>query len=175
MFDETSHDDEPGVRRFAWIETGPGGDDGRRSYGTIEIGGGKLRLSCNSRRRLGIGRQLVEKHGGEFVRHLGDTFESVDDLKRRVAVEQPRPAPNRIDPEIERKLIEKVKSEHYARWVDEPLPALDGQTPREAVRSEVGRRAVEDLLRALENREERERRKGRAAFDCSHLRRSLGL
>jgi hypothetical protein len=177
MFDETtSHDDQPGVRRFAWIETGPGGDDGRRSYGSIEIAGGKLRLSSNSRRRLGIGRQLVEKHGGEFVRHLGDTFESVDDLKRR-ALEQPQPAPapKPIDPEIERKLIEKVKSEHYARWVDEPVPALNGQTPREAVKSEVGRRAVEDLLRGLENREERERRKGRAAFDCSQLRRSLGL
>ena len=101
----------------------------------------------------------------------------MEDLKRRASTEQPqaRPAPKRIDPEIERKLIEKVKSEHYARWVDEPLPALNGQTPRQAVKSEVGRRAVEELLRGLENREERERREGRAAFDCSTLRRSLGL
>ena len=100
----------------------------------------------------------------------------MDELKRR-AVEQPQPAPapQRIDPEIERKLIEKVKSEHYARWVDEPLPALNGQTPREAVKSEVGRRAVEELLRGLENREDRERREGRAAFDCSAVRKSLGL
>ena len=164
-------DGKPGVRSFAWLEQTEGP---RRSYGRIEIRGGGLRIECNSRKRLVIGRQLVEKHAGAWLRHLGDTFTSLDELKRRAGEAAP-PRDSGLPPEVERDLLLKLKTEHYARWVDEPLPALDGRTPREAMGSASGRRAVEDLLRLLENGEERARLSGDVAYDVAELRRLLGM
>jgi hypothetical protein len=68
-----------------------------------------------------------------------------------------------------------MKAEHYAKWPDEPLPALEGKAPREAIRSASGRKAVEDLLRMMENGEERARKKGGAVFDFTAIRQALGL
>lgn len=167
---------DPGARSFAWLEQGSEGP--RRSYGHIEVRDGKLRLECNSRKRLIIGRQLIEEHGGAWLRHLGDSFESLDAMKKKVwGRKTPRSARHEsaLPPEVEREILSKIKSEHYAQWVDERLPALDGRTPREAARSETGRHALEDLLRTMENAEERARLEGRAAFDFSVVRKSLGM
>ena len=43
----------------------------------VFVGIGRLRLECNSRKRLERGRSLVEDYAGAHVRHLGDSFESV--------------------------------------------------------------------------------------------------
>jgi hypothetical protein len=80
-----------------------------------------------------------------------------------------------LHPEIQGKLLLKIKAQHYAAWANQPLPVLDGQTPREAVKSEAGRRAVEELLRGLEDGEAGTRLEGQPVYDFSGLRKSLGL
>ncbi|MBZ5624593.1 MAG: SEC-C domain-containing protein [Acidobacteriia bacterium] len=175
VFEETTEEsDPPGVRYFGWLETGV--EESRRSYGHIEIRDGRLRLECNSRRRLQIGRQLLEKNAGSFLKHQGDVCESLDEAKERMSREKPKEeTAQRVPSEEERELVLQFKAEHYATWPDEPLPALGGRTPREAVRSEVGRREVDDLLRMMENGEERLRKEGGPAFDFSPIRKTLGL
>src|SRR5438067_1796592 len=87
-FEETTEEDDPqGVRHFGWLE--PGVEGPRRSYGHIEIGDGRLRLECNSRRRLKTGRQLLEKNARAFLRHEGDSFESVSEASERMNREGP--------------------------------------------------------------------------------------
>jgi hypothetical protein len=76
---------------------------------------------------------------------------------------------------VEREVIERVKAEHYAKWPDESLPALGGKTARQAVQTPEGRKAVEDLLRMMENREAREGREGQPVYDFTIVRRELGL
>lgn len=140
--------DDGGPRSFAWLE--PATSGARRSYGRIELRDGKLRLECNSRQRLSAGRELVETHGGAWLRHLGDSFQSQAAMKREAMQQKPqrKPSPaSGLPPQVERDILNRVKREHYARWVDENLPALDGRTPREAAQSQTGRRALEDLLR----------------------------
>ena len=84
MFEEhTEEDDDPGNRVFGWV--GEAEDGGVRIFGQIEIGGGKLRLECNSRRRLETGRGLIEKYCGVFARHLGDTFMDLEEAKKSAA------------------------------------------------------------------------------------------
>jgi hypothetical protein len=61
---------------------------------------------------------------------------------------------------------------HYDRWLDESIPALDGQSPREAVRSPGGRERVEALLKDFE---ETLGQDPRFAPDVGELRRKLGL
>jgi hypothetical protein len=174
---EAEETDSDGARAFAWLEHRS--DDGpRRSYGRIELRDGKLRLECNSRKRLEIGRELIEKHGGAWLEHAGDTVQSQESLKRKVISRRNRktaiPESDSL-PEAAREVLSDLKKAHYAHWVDERLPALDGQTPREAARSEVGRQALERVLRLMENSEERERRRGADAFDFSSVRRELGM
>jgi hypothetical protein len=162
--------------RFAWLEQVQG--DSRRSYGSIEIQDGRLRLECNSRRRLEIGRQLVEKYAGEWLAHVNDTFQTLPEGKARIAGAKPggkKKPESGIPKDVEREMVAQMKAKHYATWSDVSLPALNGKTPREAVRSATGRKAVEDLLRMMENGEERDRKEGKGSFDFSGIRKDLGL
>jgi hypothetical protein len=170
--DHTSETDTPDIHSFAWLEIGD--QESRRSYGQINISDGQLRLECNSRRRLKRGRKLLEEHAGRAIEHSKDSFESLKAAKRRVAT-APKEKAAEIPFEIESELLQKVKDEHYAKWPDEPLPALGGKTPRSAVRRADGRSRVIDLIRTMENSEERARKEGRPAYSFSRLREDLGL
>jgi len=70
-------------------------------------------------------------------------------------------------------MILDFKRRHYAAWLDDPIPALGGTSPREAVRTAEGRNAVDVLLKDMENLERRHA--GEAVFDFGSLRESLGL
>jgi hypothetical protein len=65
------------------------------------------------------------------------------------------------------------KQRHYGEWTDHPIPALQGKTPREAIRTAQGRTAVEVLLKDFENREQRSPPEAR--FDFAEVRKDLGL
>src|SRR5262249_47304438 len=65
------------------------------------------------------------------------------------------------------------KEQHYAAWVDQPIPALAGKTPRQAARSETGRAKLDLLLRDSENHEAR--LPDGARFEIARLRRDLQL
>lgn len=69
----------------------------------------------------------------------------------------------------------KYKDEHYGQWPDKPLPALGGKTPREAMRARSGREQVRDLVKSMENAEERNRQAGEPWYDFSRLKTSLGV
>jgi hypothetical protein len=157
---------------FAWLEEGTGP---RSSLGRIEIRGGRLKLECNSRRRLERGRKLIETAAGGALRHLGDSHQSMKAAMRQHASAPREAEPSRIPPEIEREVLARFQDDHYAQWPDHPLPALEGKTPRAAVRTKSGRRAVLDIIHMMENGEERARRAGRPAYDFSRLRSELGL
>jgi hypothetical protein len=160
---------------FDWIDLEQSKDGSRKHYGMITVQAAKLRLETESENRLSSGRDLLESHAGAWLKHVKDTVVPQDEVKPR-AVEGPkRKASHSIPPDVEQEIIGKALQDHYSRWVDQPLPALDGRTPREAARTEKGRREVEELLRGIENREERNRADGRPAFDVSSLRTKLGM
>jgi hypothetical protein len=69
--------------------------------------------------------------------------------------------------------VREFKERHYAGWMDMPIPALGGKTPREAVRTRHGKRRVDVLLREMENHECRMPEEERFSF--SEMRRELGL
>ena len=68
-----------------------------------------------------------------------------------------------------------MKAQHYSMWADDPLPALDGKTARQAVKSKSGRKAVLGLIRDMEHGEALEAKAGQPAFDFGPLRKTLGL
>ncbi len=88
--------------------------------------------------------------------------------------EAPEPATETAIPaEVKARLHREFKERHYSSWLDEPLPALDGKTPREAARTKAIRPRLDVLLKEMENHEARCPEAER--FDFSRTRRDLGL
>jgi Antitoxin Xre/MbcA/ParS C-terminal toxin-binding domain len=71
-------------------------------------------------------------------------------------------------------LVGDFVDERMRRWLDEPHQFLAGRTPREAA-TDSHRADVVDLLRQIENRAERARRRGGPSVDVAALRSELRL
>jgi hypothetical protein len=76
---------------------------------------------------------------------------------------------------VEAELLAEFYEQHYGKWLDEPLPALGGRTPRQAAASKSGRPKVVALLKHMENSTERQRREGLGGYDFSWMWEDLGL
>ena len=62
----------------------------------------------------------------------------------------------------------------YMGWVDQKVPVLDHQKPRELVKFPDGRRKVAAMINDFENREARHPNP-QFQFDYNKLRKELGL
>jgi hypothetical protein len=144
------------------------------SLGTVTWTPGRLELWCLSKERLSRGKKRLKEILGEDIRHLADTYEDMKKIIKRKAKE----GPFIEDEALQEKffpLLSKTMEEWAHRWVDESIPALNGKTPREAMKTPEGRAKVEDLLKDFENMEERKRRKGEAYIDIQVIRQMLSL
>ena len=63
------------------------------------------------------------------------------------------PDPAQLPPEVMTEIIEKHIRQFYADWADQPLPALDDRTPREAIKTPEGLEQVKFLLHTYEHGE----------------------
>ena len=171
---EINKDDEG--KRYVWLR-GPAEKEGRTVLGSIRIEGAELAFESNSKQRHERGKRMLAKLAGPALKHLRDEFTTQREMKRR-AMSEPRPAEpaqDEIPPEVRRKAIAEHMERHTAKWPDMALPALDGQTPRQAVKSAAGRLKVAALLRDFENTEEHKRQAGEPFYDVARLRAELGL
>src|SRR5690349_5387696 len=81
-----------------------------------------------------------------------------------------------LAPEVMTEAVEKRIHQIYADWADQPLAALDGQTPREAIKTPEGLERVKYLLRTYEQseaRQSKEQQRMPASYDF--LWRKLGI
>jgi hypothetical protein len=142
--------------------------------GNALVGDGKLRLETNSVERADRIRKQIEAACGERIRHRSrEHSDPVALMGRRKVAPGPgegQPMPSSDEANA---LILDFKQKHYADWLDMPLPALGGKTPRAAVRTKAGREQVDLLLKEIESMEARLPEGQR--FDFSDLRRELGL
>jgi hypothetical protein len=166
--------EDPEEGRFRWLEELSPGSESRRSLGTLRVEGGRLVLETNSKQRLARGRALIEGLAGAALAHQGDKFTGLQTAMRQHKGSAPPPE-SKIPPEVQREIIGKYMAEHYRTWPDTPLPALDGQTPRQAAATPQGRSRVAEVLKLIENGEDRKRRAGEAWFDVSVLKAELKI
>jgi hypothetical protein len=149
-------------------------DGARTMLARATLGKGKLRVETNSVERADRYRELIETACGGRIRHR--TREHSDPLallEKYRGTAAPMPDPAGPSAEEMNAIALDFKRRHYADWSDRPLPALGGQTPRAAVRTQAGRAQVDLLLKEAEMAEARAP-KGQA-FDFSVVRRDLGL
>lgn len=164
-------EDEEGTL-FVWTSAEVNGT----VLGTIGIDGRKLVLESNSRERLKRGKRLLAGLAAAAVEFEKDEFVTLDDIKRNISENPPpRSAKEEIPSDVKRDIERQYMEDHYAKWLNMKIPALDGKTPRQAVRNATGKRKVAELLKQIENTEAHKRKAGEYAYDVSNLRRELGI
>jgi hypothetical protein len=149
---------------------GPGRFRGNTVVGRAWLSDTALHLETNSRERADALRRRVEEACGGLIRHRAR--EHADPLSRVLQPGEPDRPESETPPEAQQ-LVLDFKEQHYAGWLDEPVPALGGKSPREAAQTAAGRAAVDVLLKDMENREQRLPEAAR--FDFSRLRAELAL
>ena len=171
---EINEDDEG--KHYVWLR-GAVGEKGNTVLGNVRVEGAELALETNSKKRHERGKRMLADLAGPALKHLRDEFTTQREMKRR-SLNDPRPAEpvrDEIPPEVRNKLITEYMEQHTAKWPDMALPVLDGQTPRQAVKTAAGRLKVSALLRDFENIEGHKRQTGEPYCDVARIRAELGL
>ena len=150
------------------------------SLGTLKLGGPTLTLETNSAARGARGRALVEGLAGEAVAYRATSHEDLTQPLLEALRSPGDSAPPRLDSEeIPREVLEDLTLDHYARyyrqWIDEAVPALDGETPRAAARDPALRPRLARLIRDLEGMYQDALRRSEPAYDPSWMWAELGL
>ncbi len=132
---------------LAWL-AGDAEADERTVLGTFQRVGDEIVLSVNSRERMERARRWIEEIPG--VRFLQQTERPFDprDLSipaddRMVRGTEDPPAPELLA------AIRSAVHDHSMRWLDEPVPALAGRTPRAVAVDPEGRERVARMIRSM--------------------------
>jgi len=133
----------------------------------------RLVLATVSRQRAERGRALLEAAAGPAVAYRATSSESVPRALERRPARRAR-SEDDVPPEAA-EIVQAFYERHYRAWLDEPLPALAGRTPREAANLKSARPKVIALLKDMENLSARERLEGRPAYDFGWMWGQLGL
>ncbi len=86
------------------------------------------------------------------------------------------PAEPTIDAATMAQMMSEFIHRTYAKWADEPIPALDHKTPRQAIQTSAGLERVKGLLRSYEASEATQaRQQGRNEISYDFLWQALGI
>lgn len=190
--------DVEGDRTDGWTRFEEVDDTMRRSLLALNPGpGDRLEAFARTRSRADEGRGWLEEVAGDAIEHR--TREITDPLS---ALDGPDSGPPRSagapqgsrDPRaagspgtggsgrggapipVPTEVMQQILESHYKDWAEDHIPALDGRTPREAVRTAEGREAVIGLLKLYEEGEARTaRNEGREPASLQFLWDAVGL
>jgi hypothetical protein len=149
-----AEDDAQGHLSAFFIDWTKRGNRVNRSWentilGHIEVREQTLTASVNSSRRASRLRKQIDKRLGGRASLQRTVVESMDAMLAKARSE---PLPSSPDPSPE--LTAEFEAQHWQAWCDQPIPALKGQTPREAAATPGGRERLQALLTEFEWRGE---------------------
>jgi hypothetical protein len=124
-------------------------DDGTLVLGGVELKADALVLTANSQRRCDLGSTLLSAILAERLREPSLKTETVEQM----LASKRATGPQQLDiPDEERcAIVHDCLERHYKEVIDQPVPMLDGKSPRALVRTESGRIKVADWLKMMEN------------------------
>jgi hypothetical protein len=140
---------------------------------TVRLAGRELVAQTNSRERAARVRERLLALGGKRLRPGRRTERSAEELMAEAKAGGSEGSGQRVSGPEADALVRQFKAKHYASWVDDSLPALDGLTPREAASQASYRDRLITLLADMEARENQQPESTR--FDFGQLRRDLGI
>jgi hypothetical protein len=172
--------DVQGSRATGWMREAPGGDGQPRVVAALNLGKRANRLEpfYRSQRLADEGRAWLDQLAGASLRWL--RRESVDPAsilaRTPGAILDTPPLPaGPTGPAVD-EAIEQAMRRAYADWADQPIPALNDRTPRQAIGTPAGLERVKGLLRGYEDGEARvAAAQGRRAVDYGFLWDTLAI
>jgi hypothetical protein len=153
----TSAADIEGNRDAGWSRMFVGEDGLTRRSLSINLGKrlDRLNVSYHTQQYADEGRPWFEAVSGAAVafisRELAAPKGILANMQPKDTQERSEPIP--LPPEIISELIEKRIHQLYADWADKPIPILNDQTPREAIKTPEGLEQVKFLLHTYEHGE----------------------
>ncbi len=143
--------------------------------GRIEVRDRKIILECNSKKRLEKGKEIILSHLSALIRHKADTYQDMFKAMESIK-DMPKKEPDsKIPLEVKQDIYTQFMQKHCEKWLNEKIPALNGNTPINAVKTEEGKKGVAELLKLFENTEERNKKDGRPYYDVSWMWERLGI
>jgi len=126
--------------------------------GHMSIDGDQLTVAVNSQSRADAIRRKLKRRLGRKAEFHNAVIESLEAVHGKGAEGPPgRPDPGiresedlMATPEAQT-IIKDIAAKHWETWPDIPLPALKGETPREAANNDLGRERLEALLLSFES------------------------
>lgn len=171
--------DVHGERQHGWdrlIEC----DDGQtRSIATINLENAQDRLSVfyKTQSYADKGRAWFEGLAGTAVsflaREVSDPRGLMKNAGKSSVASMGMPD---VDPQSVALAVETAIRRTYANWADEPIPALDNKTPRQAIQTATGLERVKGLLRSYETGEQvQASQQGRPQVSYDFLWEAVGI
>jgi hypothetical protein len=161
---------------FLWYEVDPGASPlaeplDRRILATLTLTPATLRVETLSRRRRRRVRRRLQELLGDRIRLIGMESRTAAQVLDEPDLE-PAPEPLAPPPEVIAELEERM----IRQWLDESIPALGGQTPREAVKTAEGRQRLLALFDYIDRQEARGGKPpGMFSPDYHKAKKMLGL
>ena len=142
---------DEGADELVWSKAA--GPDSRVMGDTITLGrmefvGDELVVTVNSAKRFALARQWLEKVPGVVFRNVTTRCWNEAEKDRPMDERIAKPEPVEMTPELNA-AVQEMMDRHYTAWIDMPLPALGGKTPRQACRTQDGRQQVIMLIRTM--------------------------
>ena len=129
-----------------------------RLFAELKIKGKKLIIDVNSEQRANIVEDVIQTHLTSFI---GEPTRIKHDLKEsKDGKESSKELTSGLSPEAEEALKQQFLDQHYRDWLDSPLPALKGKTPRQAAKTKAGLQTIIDILKDMSNGELRAVKRG---------------
>ncbi len=198
--DTTQADDPPGTRQYAWLRTGPAerhvtevprpeggmmltsqrfegsGKPGPSGLGNLTLTRDQLTVEALSAQRLAWAKARLGELAGDALDLRADIVEDAwrkaEAAARSGRAEKPS---SEIPPEVQTRLLGQTMHRHFKTWLEEGIPTLEGRTPRAAARDLQFRPKLIQLLREIENHQDRARQQGQPWYDIAWLWEELGI
>jgi len=172
--------DVEGDRAAGWARRFECADGLRRHSVSINPGksADRIEVFYRTQNYADQGRAWFDKLAGASVAFVGRVLSDPKGIMSKVSAGAvpPTSADPGLPPEALAEIVEKVLLRTYANWSDEPIQALGGKTPRQAIATPAGRERVKGLLRTYETGEtEQAARQERRVISYDFLWQALGL
>ena len=165
---------EQGSGGDCWVWLGPS-KGSTKVLADLTLQDDRLTVQTQSLARASrINSCLVEELGDRIVLKDISTQEATPEMLAEAGIEPMGEEASEAPPEEQKQVVHQVLEKHYRKWLDEPVPALDDLSPRDAVTDPVRRpEVIAQLLEA----EERTRASSwpMNEFDFDFLWEELGL
>ncbi len=170
---------------FSWLKKGNKKHNEWENtiLGHIVINGDQLTIDVNSQKRANAIRRKIERHLGKRAEFRNEVIQSTEKLleemqnsppdeKQKTAMQESEAF--QAIPEVRQKL-EEMTEQHWKSWLDEPIPALRDQTPREAAKTAAGRERLEALLWHYEWQSDKHKSGHAFKPNIAEIKKTLGM